>query len=315
MGLFLWDDAYSIGIAEIDQQHKSMFTTMHTLHESMLTGQSGARMGPTLKDLREACELHFRTEEALMAFHGFPDLGNHCAEHRLIREQLRLFQSEHEAGKPGLIIDIVEYMEDWQGIHVLQHDMRYRDYLMQQWGIQFKQHAANYHLDGEPRSTGDARRFPRLACALPVELRSLMDAPIVFAKCVNISQSGAFLRTWSPLSVNTSATARFQLGTSVAEVRVCVRRSEPCIGMGISFASPLPQRLRDFICDLEQAQTQSGAPVTQLTCERLLHDCMQNLTALEDVIAETEISNDTVVAVRSLLNHARRLERLADIHR
>ncbi len=306
MGLYLWNDAYSIGIAEIDQQHKDMFTTMNSLHQAMLTGQSGPRIEPVLLALTRSCQLHFRTEEALMAFHRFPDLENHRSEHRLIAAQLEIFLAEHKANKPGMISDLLDYMEDWQGIHILQHDLKYRDYLMQQWGINFK-------LDPSPlaepsRTSQEDRRFSRLASSIPVQLRSLMDAPIVFARCVNVSQSGAFLRTWSPLRVNTTATAQFQLGRNSAELRVCVRRSEPCIGMGVSFLSPLPAKLQDLIRELEQNQPRDHA--TEITCERLLHDCIQNLAALEDVITEADITQNTVAALRALVTRARRLETL-----
>ncbi len=309
MALRLWDDSYSIGIAEIDQQHKEMFGTMMGLHRAMLAGQSGQRIEPALLEMMRGCESHFRTEEALMAFHRFPDLKNHKSEHALITAQLQVFLADHKAGKPGLIVDLLEYLEDWQGIHVLQHDMKYRDYLMQQWGIQFKGDALA-HVEVR-RSEQDGRRFPRLVCSVPVELHSVMDAPIVFAKCVNISQTGAFLRTWSPLRVNTAATARFCFGDSTAEVRVSVRRSEPCIGMGISFLGPVPQRLQHFIGDLEKTQARSQADPTELTCERLLHDCMQNLSALEDVLSDANITAGTAAAVHGLLTRAHNLQRLA----
>lgn len=311
MAIFLWDDAYSIGIAEIDQQHRNMFETMLVLHQAMRSGNSGTQIEPTLLELIERCSVHFRTEEALMAFHGFPELGNHRSEHRLIGDQLRTFLTEAKAGKPGLIVDLLEYVEDWQGIHVLQHDMKYRDFLMQQWGMQFKQG----QLKSEVQETreGDARRHARVSCSIAVELRSLMESPVVFAKCVNISRSGAFLRTWSPLRVNTTAMARFQLGASSAEVRVCIRRSEPCVGMGVSFLQPIPNKLLEAIVELEQMQIAAQRRPTEVTCDRLLHDCLQQLAALEDVISDAEITRDTAAAVRSLVTRARRLERVAEI--
>src|SRR5512142_3095260 len=117
MALRLWDDAYSIGIAEIDQQHQEMFGTMFSLHQAMRAGNSGAQIEPALLELMRRCEAHFRTEEALMAFHRFPDLKNHRSEHGLMSEQVRLFLADHKAGKPGLIVDVLEYLEDWQSIH------------------------------------------------------------------------------------------------------------------------------------------------------------------------------------------------------
>ena len=305
MGLYVWDDAYSIGIAEIDQQHKEMFTTMQSLHGAMLVGQSGPRVEPTLIELGRLCEVHFRTEEALMALHRFPDLENHRSEHHLIADQVEVFLAEHKTGKLGMVVDLLDYFEDWQGIHVLQHDLKYRDYLMQQWGIHFNSDPPPQHPQ---TGTREDRRFPRLACSIPVQLRSLMDAPIVYANCVNISQSGAFLRTWSPMRVNTTAMAQFHLKEDAAELRVCVRRSEPCIGMGVSFLSPLPGKMQELIRQLEKVQPKEHA--TEMTCERLLHDTMQNLTALEDVIAEADVTQNTAAAVRALVNRTRRLEDL-----
>lgn len=314
MGLYLWDDEYSIGIAEIDQQHKQIFATMQSLHQAMLAGKSGTRVEPALLELIQVSDMHFRTEEVLMAFHHFPDLENHRSEHRLITGQLQTFLEDHRSGRAGLIVDMLEYLEDWQGIHVMQHDMRYRDYLMQQWGIRFRDwpriDAAEHEVLETTRQGRDERRYPRVLCSIAVELRSSLDAPIVYAKCVNISRSGAFLRTWSPLKANTTAVARFYLGSFNPEVRICVRRSEPCIGMGISFLDTVPQQLQEMIKELEDAQRYPRSQPTDLTCDRLLHDCMHNLAALEDVISDAEITNNTAIAIRSLLSRASRLENL-----
>lgn len=310
MSLFLWNDAHSIGISEIDNQHKDIFGKMQNLQRATRAGQSALQLEPTLIEFASLCEAHFRTEETLMAFHRFPGLEDHRSEHRVIHEELQRFLAELAVGKPGLIVDFLEYLEDYQGIHVLQHDMKYRDYLMEQWGVNFKRDQASPLAP--VRRGVEERRYARLACSVPVELRFTTDPPVVYAQCVNISTSGAFLKTWSPVRVNTTATAAVQFGSTRAEVRVCVRRSEPCIGIGVSFLSQIPAKLQDFIRDLERRQP--AARATDITCERLMHGCVQNMAALEDVISEAGLTQSTAETLRCLLERVHRLQILMDTH-
>lgn len=310
MALVVWDDTYSIGIAEIDQQHRTMFSLVQGLHESVLAGRSASHVEPTLSELLQYCEHHFTAEESLMSVHQFPELANHRSEHRLITSQVNLFLEEQRANKPGLVNDLLEYLEDWIGIHILQHDMKYRDHLMHMWGVQFRAPANS--ATGAENHGHEKRRRPRLSCSVPVELHSNSSVPLVYAQCVNINQCGGYLRTWSPLPVNTTATARFFLGGRRLDVRICIRRSEPCVGIGISFLGRLPRELEELIRQLERSQPQGET--NEATCQRLVHDCLQNITALEDVISETAITQGTAAAVQSLVARAHRLEMLALKH-
>ncbi len=303
----VWDDSYSIGIAEIDQQHQSLFAIVRRLRQAVRSGQSESHIEPVLNDLVKFCDLHFTVEESLMMAHQFPGLPNHRSEHGLIRSQVQLFLQEHRAQKPGLVFELMEYLEDWLDIHILQHDMKYRDHLLQHWGVQFRTFPQQ---DDGPSAGIERRRTYRFGCSLALELRQSPDAPIIYGQCINISHVGAYVKSWSPLPANTLANARFILENKNAEMRVCVRRSEPCVGMGISFLGTLPGALVEFLAKLKKAQAENEKD--ELDCKRLLHSCLQNIAALEDVISESGTTQDTAAAVHFLVSRAHRLENLTE---
>jgi hemerythrin-like metal-binding protein len=60
---------------------------------------------------------------------GYPDVDRHCAEHReLARQVEELRRAYRRQGSEGLTDKVLALMQGWLTRHILEVDMRYRDY-------------------------------------------------------------------------------------------------------------------------------------------------------------------------------------------
>ncbi len=75
-----WSSTLSLGVADLDAQHRELFERVDRLLDAMLRGDRGE--AATLASfLREHVVLHFAAEERLMREHRYPDAAAHAAEH------------------------------------------------------------------------------------------------------------------------------------------------------------------------------------------------------------------------------------------
>ena len=86
MNYFVWDDAYSVGVASLDAQHKVLIDLINRLH---VIEERGGDLSGVLDRLDWYVRHHFAVEEALMRGAGYQRLTAHIAEHREFERWLR----------------------------------------------------------------------------------------------------------------------------------------------------------------------------------------------------------------------------------
>lgn len=83
--LFAWSDDLSVGIQEIDEQHKVLVGLLNELHTAISGHKGSAECRVILDRLAEYARAHFAVEESLMRVLGYPDYENHNGPHFLAR--------------------------------------------------------------------------------------------------------------------------------------------------------------------------------------------------------------------------------------
>ena len=123
MPSFPWEQKYSVGNDEIDNQHKGMFELCSNLYEM----NSYEKAAPILARLFEYTREHFTLEEELMQSMGFPKYE----EHRLLHEDLltRLKAIDLDAlATEEAIISFKRFIYDWLIDHIMEDDMLYCEF-------------------------------------------------------------------------------------------------------------------------------------------------------------------------------------------
>jgi len=127
-----WSEESSVGIPQMDAQHRHLFELLAELRKCV---NCGASDNDTLarKALQEAiryAEWHLRREELLLRLRGYPDYAKHKAEHDSYREKVVSLQAQ--ADRRDLGIRIANFLAAWWTYHIQTSDQHYARFFRSQ---------------------------------------------------------------------------------------------------------------------------------------------------------------------------------------
>ena len=118
-----WKDEYSMGIEEIDTQHRELISLFNRIVTNANAGARWDAVHYQVMDLRRFAEFHFEFEEALMRMYGYKDLDEHAQTHRAFFA--RLNEIEYLANKDYVQKEMLRFLSDWLMKHILVADKSY----------------------------------------------------------------------------------------------------------------------------------------------------------------------------------------------
>ncbi|HTS74990.1 MAG TPA: bacteriohemerythrin [Bryobacteraceae bacterium] len=124
MSLFAWNPAYSVGCAEIDEQHQQLFQMADDLHRAMLERRGKETIGGLLKRLVAYTVYHFSAEERQMKQSGFPNYIEHHAEHVKLTQRVVEYQEKVLKGETSVSIEVLQFLSDWLKHHIQGSDQK-----------------------------------------------------------------------------------------------------------------------------------------------------------------------------------------------
>ncbi len=125
MPLITWGPQLEIGVDIIDKQHQGWVNLLNELDVALVEGRGLEQVGKTLNELVDYTHAHFRTEEGLMAKHGYEDLPMHRREHRVFTDQIEIFRDRVELGQMALSLEVMQFMRGWLVTHITGSDRGY----------------------------------------------------------------------------------------------------------------------------------------------------------------------------------------------
>jgi hemerythrin-like metal-binding protein len=124
-----WNDSYSVGVKALDKQHTVLVDTLNELYDAMMKGQARSIVDRLLGKLVNYTHEHFATEEKMMMATKFPGLEQHILRHRDLTKQVSEFVGRYELGEITLSLDLLNFLRDWLGTHILKEDHEYGPWL------------------------------------------------------------------------------------------------------------------------------------------------------------------------------------------
>lgn len=130
-----WQDSFSTGIADIDDQHRVLINTLNEANAQLRSATRVEDIDQLLTDLLAYALYHFETEEALMLKFDYAgshadSAEHHVAQHRefaataaRMREQ---FLATGDLDRDALLA----YLNGWLAGHILGLDQRLGEYLL-----------------------------------------------------------------------------------------------------------------------------------------------------------------------------------------
>ncbi len=130
-----WTPALSVGVAEIDAQHRELFRRAARLLEGIRSGEP-EELGGLVDFLYRYAVEHFGAEEEHMRRTRFPGYARHKAEHDRFVSDLLALAREHEKKGAGAFVSLKvnHWLTQWLKEHVSGTDAELGKFLVKRTG-------------------------------------------------------------------------------------------------------------------------------------------------------------------------------------
>ncbi len=124
MALLEWKQAFSVGNASVDHEHKQMIEQINQLYELLGQPTTAVTIEAVLGDIHAYISAHFALEERLMRTAGYAEYENHKDDHEDLLDQIHelmfSFSENPDIGRKLL----ENKLSDWFGRHFASFDAR-----------------------------------------------------------------------------------------------------------------------------------------------------------------------------------------------
>jgi hemerythrin-like metal-binding protein len=127
----VWGKILSVGVDEIDEDHRKLIHIFNILNHSVTAGESPEYLAATLEELINCTVWHFSHEERLMLKHRYEGMEEHKAEHKELIESAKELQLAILQADKRVVDEHIEFLERWLTEHILTTDLRLGSYLSQ----------------------------------------------------------------------------------------------------------------------------------------------------------------------------------------
>jgi len=124
MALITWSSMFSVGVGEIDNQHKKLIDLINQLNDAMQAGKSTDVLGKVLAELVNYTVYHFGYEESLMGQHKYEDSPAHKDEHKKFVATAGDFKKKFDSGSAVISVEIMNFLRDWLTNHIMKTDKK-----------------------------------------------------------------------------------------------------------------------------------------------------------------------------------------------
>jgi len=123
----LWEDKYSVGVEEIDNQHKFMFGVINELLDAIHTNSPEEHLGHIIESLVKYKQFHFATEEKYFAEFHYEGTEDHIKRHHEFNSKLEALKAEYPTYSIEFAFKLVDFLEDWLINHLMTVDQQYKE--------------------------------------------------------------------------------------------------------------------------------------------------------------------------------------------
>ncbi len=125
MAYIRWDESLSVGVAEIDEQHRRLFALVDALHELCAAACSPGALMAAVEEFCDYTRHHFATEERYMDAYEYRGMDAHIQEHMRCSLRAVDFLGQCLEGDPALCDEFLAFLKDWLVNHIQKVDKRY----------------------------------------------------------------------------------------------------------------------------------------------------------------------------------------------
>lgn len=121
-----WTDDLSVGVAQIDAQHKELFAQINRLFEACHQAKGKEAVGEIIAFLGNYVVEHFAMEERYMLALGYAGYEEHRAAHEEFIQRFSALRERFEKEGPGVHIVVMtnQVVVNWLNTHIRNMDKK-----------------------------------------------------------------------------------------------------------------------------------------------------------------------------------------------
>jgi hemerythrin len=136
-GLIEWTEELSVGIQEIDEQHKVLVGLVNDMHRAILEHHGSETAKEILGRLGDYTRIHFAVEESLMRIFDYPKYEEHKKQHEELIRQFKVYHEKVMSGSASISFQLLHFLKLWLSQHILESDKDYSPYMLKR-GVKAK---------------------------------------------------------------------------------------------------------------------------------------------------------------------------------
>lgn len=127
--LIVWKKEYSIGVEEIDEQHKKLLDIANKFISAKVEGREFEVLKETFVNLVEYTKIHFATEEQHMINNNYYGYEEHKRQHQVLIGQVKRILENFHKEQSRATEDLLTLLKNWLVKHMIDHDKQYGKFL------------------------------------------------------------------------------------------------------------------------------------------------------------------------------------------
>jgi hemerythrin len=124
-----WSDEFSVGVEEIDREHKRLLALLNDLHDAVQAGSAHEVLGKVMDELLLYVSYHFAHEEELFLRTNYPGFERHRLQHRALTITVKeIYEDFQQSDSEALPSQVLQFLKNWLCEHIMGSDRAFGVY-------------------------------------------------------------------------------------------------------------------------------------------------------------------------------------------
>ncbi len=124
-----WSDEFSVGVEEIDREHKRLLGLLNDLHDAVEAGGAREVLGKVMDELLLYVAYHFAHEEELFLRTNYPGFERHQGQHRALTITVKEIHEDFQlSDSEALPRQVLLFLKNWLYEHIMGADRAFGVY-------------------------------------------------------------------------------------------------------------------------------------------------------------------------------------------
>ena len=127
--LITWNESFSVGVKQFDEQHKELVRLINSLYGSFQEKAGKEHLSDIFQGLIDYTATHFSQEEELFSQYNYPGEEAHIQAHEELVRRVKELKKSYDDGQTFIDLDVFDFLKSWLKDHIMQMDKQYGPFL------------------------------------------------------------------------------------------------------------------------------------------------------------------------------------------